>query len=136
MATADEIRKRVQRADQDRMEARATAAAEVAGKREERTRLVEQLAQVDRELAQSVASAEQLMTRKELSDFVNVKRTEIDGWVAGGRTRSGRRRPSTSNGRSRSKAHASTSSHASEDTAGTGPDGVAPTGSEAEHASS
>lgn len=103
MATADEIRQRVEQADRDRMAARQTAAADVAGKLDQRQALREQLDQADRELTQSVAAAEQVMTRRELAGFLDVKQNEVDEWATAGSSRTRQRGSGSAKRSSRSR---------------------------------
>lgn len=102
MATADEIRQRVEQADHDRMAARQNAAADVAGKLDHRQQLRAQLEQAERDLAQSVSTAEQVMTWKELASFLDVKPTDVEQWATAGGSRARQRGSGKRSSRSRS----------------------------------
>lgn len=103
MATADEIRQRVEQADRDRMAARQTAAADVAGKLDHRQQLREQLDAAERDLAHAVSSAELVMTRKELAGFLDVKQNEVDEWATAGSARTRQRGSGSGKRSSRSR---------------------------------
>lgn len=104
MPTAAEVRQRVEQADAARIQRRAEAAATVAELHAAREEAAARLADADKQLADSVASAEQHMTRKELAEFVGAKTSEIDQWASNG-SRTGKRRSS----RKRSSSSATTS---------------------------
>lgn len=75
---ADRIKQRVHQADQERIAARADAAASVATKLAKRTDLMKQLADVETALSTLVSQATaELMTEKELAEFVGVKPSEL-----------------------------------------------------------
>lgn len=112
MATADEIRQRVEQADRDRMAARQDAAADVAGKRDQRQALREQLEQAERDLAQSVAAAEQVMNRRELAGFLDVKQSDVEQWATAGSSRT--RQRSSGSGKRSSRSRSSRSRTAGE----------------------
>jgi len=101
MSTADEIRARVKKADEARIENRADRAATVADVHGRRAALLTQLAELDAELGTSVRDALQVMTLDELVDFAGVPRTDVHGRAPGpaaavkARSPKTRRRPGT-----------------------------------------
>lgn len=77
---ADQIKARVRAADQERIARRADAAAAVATALSERDDLVRQLAQAEAKLSDQIAAAtKELMTTKELAEFIGVKFADLPG---------------------------------------------------------
>ena len=79
MSTAAEVRARVQKADEARLETRAERAAAVAEVHGRRAALLAELAQVDAELDTSVREAFAVMTLDELVEFADVPRADVRG---------------------------------------------------------
>ena len=77
MVTADEIRQRVEKADQARAKARADTAAEVAAWVERRTLTRSDLAEVESETAARIEAAGAVMTVDELATFTGIPITEL-----------------------------------------------------------
>ncbi|MGH3809256.1 MAG: hypothetical protein ACRDRU_22075 [Pseudonocardiaceae bacterium] len=124
MASAEEIRERVKRADEQRIATRADAAArvgEIANKRDE---LRAKLAELDKALSSAVSDALTVMTADELAQFTGRQHREIDEWTTGGKSSSRRRstpnRPDRSPRRSSRTARptASTPNQPAADTSG------------------
>lgn len=113
MPTAAEVRQRVEQADAARIQRRADAAATVAELHAAREEAAARLAEADKQLADSVATAEQHMTRKELAEFIGAKTGEIDQWASNG-SRTGKRRST----RKRSSSNSATTSAAPSGTNG------------------
>lgn len=114
MPTAAEVRQRVEQADAARIQRRADAAATVAELHAAREEAAARLAEADKQLADSVATAEQHMTRKELAEFIGAKTGEIDQWASNGSRRTGKRRST----RKRSSSNSATTSAAPSGTNG------------------
>lgn len=75
---AEQVKARVRAADQERIGRRAAAAAEVAAKLREQGELRRRLAEVEKDLTALVKKATaELMTAKELAEFVGVKPVEL-----------------------------------------------------------
>lgn len=79
MSTAEEVRARVQKADQARLETRAQRAAAVAEVHGRRASLLAELAQLDAELDTCVREAFAVMTLDELVEFAGVPRADVRG---------------------------------------------------------
>ena len=79
MSTAAEVRARVQKADEARLEARAQRAAAVAEVHGRRAALLAELAHLDAELDTSVREAFAVMTLDELVEFADVPRADVRG---------------------------------------------------------
>ena len=77
MVTADEIRQRVERADQARAKARADTATEVATLVEKRTRARVELTDVEAAAAFAIDAAGAVMTVDELATFTGIPITEL-----------------------------------------------------------
>ena len=93
MASAEEIRARVKRADEQRIATRANAAARVGEIAEERDELVGKLAGLTKDLGAAVSDALRVMTAEELAEFTGRQHRDIDEWTAGDKPRNSRRRP-------------------------------------------
>lgn len=75
---AEQIKARVRQADQERITKRAEAAAAVAVKLQKRDDLSVRIAALDKELSGLISAATtDLMTAKELANFVGVKPTDL-----------------------------------------------------------
>ncbi|MGH3809107.1 MAG: hypothetical protein ACRDRU_21285 [Pseudonocardiaceae bacterium] len=92
MASAEEIRARVKRADEQRIATRADSAARVGEIANERDELLAKLAELDKNLSTAVSDALTVMTADELAQFTGRQHREIDEWTTGGKS-SSRRRP-------------------------------------------
>ncbi len=79
MTTAEEVRARVRKADEARLESRAQPAAAVAEVHGRRAALLTQLAQLDAELDTVVREAFAVMTLDELVEFAGVPRADLRG---------------------------------------------------------
>lgn len=79
MSTAEEVRARVQKADEARIETRVQRAAAVAEVHARRTALLAELAQIDVELDTCVRDAFAVMTVDELVEFAGVPRADVRG---------------------------------------------------------
>jgi hypothetical protein len=79
MSTAEEVRARVQKADEARIESRAQRAAAVADVHGRRAAVLAELAQLDAELDSSVRDAFAVMTLDELVEFAGVPRADVRG---------------------------------------------------------
>lgn len=79
MSTAEEVRARVQKADEARIETRAQRAAAVAEVHGRRAAVLADLAQLDTELDASVREALAVMTVDELVEFAGVPRADVSG---------------------------------------------------------
>ena len=79
MSTAEEVRARVQKADEARIESRAQRAAAVADVHGRRAAVLAELAQLDAQLDSSVRDAFAVMTLDELVEFAGVPRADVRG---------------------------------------------------------
>jgi hypothetical protein len=77
MVTADEIRARVEAADQARIQARAEAAAMIAADVERRTKVRAELADIDAAITAGLAEAAAIMTLAELSAFTGIPEADL-----------------------------------------------------------
>ena len=92
VASAEEIRARVKRADEQRITTRANAAARVGEITDERDELVGKLAELDKALGAAISDALTVMTTDELAQFTDRHQREINEWTTGAKN-SPRRRP-------------------------------------------
>ena len=95
MVTADEIRARVEAADQNRIQARADAAAKIAADIERRTKVRAELAEIDAAITAGLAESAAIMTLAELSEFTGISESELSPPIISpdnGRTRRPSRR--------------------------------------------
>jgi uncharacterized small protein (DUF1192 family) len=79
MTTAEQVRARVQKADEARIESRAQRAATVAEIHGRRAAVLAELARLDAELDTSVREAFAVMTLDELVEFAGVPRADVRG---------------------------------------------------------
>jgi hypothetical protein len=93
VTTAAEIRARVARADRDRIERRAKAAAAVAELAAHYERARTELVRTEQRLADAVTSALTVMTVQELGRFIRRRSREVDTWTTLGRDRPGSTAP-------------------------------------------
>src|SRR6476469_7242579 len=77
MATEDEIRARVEAADQARIRVRADIAAKIATLVAKREQLREELSETENLLAAALVESDSVMTRAELSSFTGVEDTDL-----------------------------------------------------------
>lgn len=87
MVTTDEIRKRVEAADQARIKSRADAAEAIATAVERRTALRAELAELDASITAQVRESAAVITIDELAEFTGIPIAEL-----GAQTRAGRGR--------------------------------------------
>jgi hypothetical protein len=92
MATPEEIRQRVEEADTARSARRAAAAQQVGELAQRRAAIVAQLVEVERELGEVVADAQDVIDVDELAAFTDLKPSDLTGWLAGRKTVRGKRR--------------------------------------------
>ncbi|MFS8104664.1 hypothetical protein LFM09_46935 [Lentzea alba] len=92
MATPEEIRQRVEEADTARSARRAAAAQQVGELAQRRAAIVAQLAEVERELGEVVADAQDVIDVDELAAFTDLKPSDLTGWLAGHKPSRGKRR--------------------------------------------
>jgi hypothetical protein len=84
MPTAAEIADRIRKADQDRIERRATAAANVATLASELDTLQAKVTEVRKKLGTATVLAVEVMSLQELADFIERGGSEINDWAAAG----------------------------------------------------
>lgn len=103
MTTPEEIERRVEEADTARSAKRATTARQVGELAQHRAAVAEQLDEVERQLGEVLAGAEDVISIAELARFTDISPTDLTRWQTSHRTARGRRRPTerrrTSNGR-------------------------------------
>ncbi|MFD0201417.1 hypothetical protein ACFVG9_11665 [Saccharothrix carnea] len=94
MATPEEIRQRVEQADTARSARRAAAAQQVGELAQRRTAIAEQLEDIERQLGDVLAAAQDVIDVDELAEFTDLKVADITHWLAGRKTaRTKRRKP-------------------------------------------
>jgi hypothetical protein len=94
MATSEEIRQRVEEADTARSARRAAAAQQVGELAQRRTVIAEQLEDIERQLGDVLAAAQDVIDMDELAEFTDLKVADITQWLAGRKTaRTKRRKP-------------------------------------------
>jgi len=97
MATPEEIRQRVEQADIARSARRAAAAQQIGELVQSRAAIVEQLEDVERELGDVIADAQDVIGVEELAEFTDVKAADLTQWLAGRKTtRAKRKKPAAS----------------------------------------
>jgi hypothetical protein len=92
MATPEEIRQRIEQADTARSARRAAAAQQVGELAGRRAEIVAQLAEVERELGEVVAGAQDVIDVDELAAFTDLKPSDLNAWLAGRKPSRGKRR--------------------------------------------
>jgi hypothetical protein len=92
MATPEEIRQRVEKADTARSARRAAAAQHVGELAQRRAAILAQLAEVERELGEVVADEQDVIDVDELAAFTDLKPSDLTGWLAGHKPGRGKRR--------------------------------------------
>jgi hypothetical protein len=100
MATAEEIARRVEEVDTARSAKRSTVAQQISELAQRRTVLVDQLENVEGELGDVLADAQDVIDVNELAEFTDVKAGDLTRWLASRTaTRVKRRKPATSSSR-------------------------------------
>ncbi|NYI93707.1 hypothetical protein HNR02_007082 [Amycolatopsis endophytica] len=110
MPTDDEVEHRIEDVDAPRTARRKAAAQQVNQLAQRRAAIVAQLEDVDGQLGEIVADAEDVISIDELARFTDLKVSDLTQWVAGRKpTRSKRKKatPSKAGTRSRSSSQAS-----------------------------
>ncbi|MGX7828997.1 hypothetical protein ACTG9Q_28310 [Actinokineospora sp. 24-640] len=92
MATPEEIRQRVEKADTARSARRAAAAQQVGELAGRRAAILAQLTEVERELGEVVADAQDVIDVDELAAFTDLKPSDFTGWLAGRKPGRGKRK--------------------------------------------
>lgn len=98
MATSEEIRQRVEKADTARSARRAAAAQRVGELARRQAEIVARLAEVERELGEVVAGAQDVIDVDELAAFTDLKPSDLTGWLAGRKPGRGRGRKAATTG--------------------------------------
>lgn len=99
MATPEEIRRRVQETDTARSARRAAAAQQVGQLSQRRAEIVARLAEVERELGDVVADAQDVIDVDELATFTDLAPSDLTGWLACRKPLRGKRKkPTTTSG--------------------------------------
>ncbi|MFD7655373.1 hypothetical protein ACFV4N_15490 [Actinosynnema sp. NPDC059797] len=96
MATLEEIRRRVEQTDVARSARRAAAAQQVGQLAQRRAAILDQLHDVERELGDVLAEAQDVIGVDELAEFTELKPADLTAWLAGRKTGRGKRRKATS----------------------------------------
>jgi len=95
MATPEEIRQRVEDTDTARSARRAAAAQRVGDLAGRRTVIVEQLRDVERELGDVLAEAQDVIGVEELAEFTDLNVKALTGWLAARKSARGKRGKAT-----------------------------------------
>lgn len=94
MATTEEIQRRVEQADTARSAKRSAAAQQVGELAARRAAIAEQLADIERELGDVLAAAQDVIDIDELARFTDVPAADLTRWLtARTTTRAKRKRP-------------------------------------------
>lgn len=112
MATPEEIRRRVEQADTARSARRATAAQQIVELAQRRAAITEQLTDIEHQLGEVLAGAEDVIDVGELAEFTDLKPADLTTWLAGRksiRRRKQARTPSSAPRRPRRNARSTTS---------------------------
>ncbi|GGS59689.1 hypothetical protein [Actinokineospora fastidiosa] len=96
MATPEEIRRRVELADTNRSARRAAAAQQVGELAQRRAAIVGQLEDIERELGDVLAEAQDVIGVEELAEFTDLKASDLTGWLAGCKATRGKRKKAPS----------------------------------------
>ena len=95
MPTDDEVEHRIENVDAPRTARRKAAAQQVNQLAQRRAAIVAQLEDVEGQLGQIIADAEDVITVDELARFTDLKAADLNQWVAGRKaTRTRRKKPS------------------------------------------
>jgi hypothetical protein len=92
MATPDEIRQRVEQADNVRSARRAAAAQRVGELAQRRATIVEQLEDVERELGDVLTEAQDVIDVDELAEFTDLKSADLTEWLVSRKVGRGKRK--------------------------------------------
>ncbi|PWW53096.1 hypothetical protein [Actinokineospora spheciospongiae] len=95
MATPEEIQRRVENTDTPRSARRAAAAQQVGDLAARRTVIVEQLRDVERELGDVLAEAQDVIGVEELAEFTDLNVEDLTGWLAARKSVRGKRGKAT-----------------------------------------
>ena len=94
MTTTDEIQRRVEQADAARSAKRSAAAQQVGELAQHRTAIDEQLNDIERQLGDVLADAQEVMNIDELARFTDVPAADLTRWLTARKpTRTKRKRP-------------------------------------------
>ncbi|MCC8245028.1 hypothetical protein [Saccharothrix luteola] len=113
MTTPEEIRRRVEQTDAARSVRRAAAAQQVGELAHRRAAIIEQLEDVERELGDVLAEAQDVIGVDELARFTDLKPADLTAWVTGRRTGRGKRKKTTGASSTRSDMRRSSGSRTS-----------------------
>ncbi|XVS62058.1 hypothetical protein ACQPYE_27825 [Actinosynnema sp. CA-299493] len=95
MATPEEIRRRVEQTDTARSARRAAAAQQVGELAQRRAAVLDQLEDVERELGDVLAEAQDVIGVDELAEFTDLKPADLTAWLAGRKPGRGKRKKPT-----------------------------------------
>jgi hypothetical protein len=98
MATAEEIKRRVEQTDTARSAQRATAAQEVGALAQRRAVVAEQLADIDAQLGDVLAEASKVMSIDELAAFTDIPAADLTQWLTARKTARTKRKPRPATG--------------------------------------
>lgn len=99
IATAQEIRRRVEEADTARRERRAAAAQQVGELARQRAIHASKVEEFDRRLAEVIAGSRDVMEIDELSRFTSIQPDVLTGWLNASKpARTKKKKPSTTAG--------------------------------------
>jgi hypothetical protein len=94
MATTEEIQRRVEQADTARSEKRSAAAQQVGELAQRRAAIAEQLEDIERQLGDVLAGAQDVIDIDELARFTDMPAADLTRWLTARTTaRSKRKRP-------------------------------------------
>lgn len=94
MATTDEIQRRVEQADAARSAKRSAAAQQVGELAQRRTAIAEKLDDIERQLGDVLADAQEVMDIDELARFTDVPAADLTRWLTARKpARTKRRKP-------------------------------------------
>jgi len=95
MPTDDEVEHRIEDVDAPRTARRKAAARQVNQLAQRRAAIVAQLEDVEGQLGQIIADAEDVITIDELARFTDLKAADLNQWAAGRKTTRARRKKPT-----------------------------------------
>ncbi|MCP2243312.1 hypothetical protein [Lentzea aerocolonigenes] len=98
IATAQEIRRRVEEDDTARRERRTTAAQQVGDLARQRAIHASKVEEFDRQLAEVIASSHDVMEIDELSRFTGIRPAVLTGWLSAAKPVRTKKKPSTTAG--------------------------------------
>ncbi|MEV8438812.1 hypothetical protein AB0425_15670 [Actinosynnema sp. NPDC051121] len=99
MATPEQIRQRVEQTDTVRSARRAAAAQRVGELAQRRALILDQLQDVERELGDVLAEAQDVIGVDELAEFTDLKPADLTAWLADRKPGRGKRKKPTTNAR-------------------------------------